>query len=1233
MLNTSLLLSCISSIGLSCFTDVLKSTVSKCYESIKWKNVFKTSKNNLIMSLEGDKEKIDLINSILDNQMLDTLSNDYSSPKDIKLIESLNERLLLIFNQNNQDKDTNMVLAHRYIEAILENLRNNYPNVYNNILVYDSMNRIDSKLDAILKSNSRTKISACSLWEIDSLIKNRNKYGIDLDFFDYGYFETDRNIIIELKKERFIYVKADNQEECLYYLLRLLKNSLDLCDNVLIITDVETWNMVDEIFEDKILVPVFDADNIIPARHSKTIIILPYTNHYYNDRCININSRTKSNLVEKLKLYIRDFDFINNLLKNKVISFSSLVNNLFEGKICKPIWFTNENKKLLVPALLLGKWSDRENRNDRVFLEILSNYKYDDYITLVCSNTYNKDAFISTTIHYGEVYYYVNDLKTAWNVLFDWISEADVKCFCDYFKEITLDQNSRIEHGIKLENCGKFSSELKNAMVISFVYLNILTENILQQTNYRYLNRCLDELFSHITNNCEWRTITEILPNLIESNPEYIIGILENEFSNSQSKIHCIFENVSNGIFSYPSYPSLLCALEKTLFYDATKIRTIKLLQILCNEPIYDKNENSPLNTLSKVFSPIFSEIGLDINSRKILLSDFMDSDEENCWKLLKKILPRRLNCTYEELKKPYYRTVNYIGVPLTEKETKDIYCTYLNLAFKCAGRDLLKWDYILQYTNFIYHGFLNAFVTHTSELVGDASISDVDKFTLSISIRNFLYNCRYNKDNFYNDDVATCIEENIYKRIRYYNQIYYDLYCFELHYKPLEPQNYIDKNYEFMAQWEINERLQEIEQVKILSSYMEDSTKNIQELFYLVKDNQQIGISLAKALNYTIDIDLIKAIKNADKQTILYLYIFTIISKLETNDAIETINKYFSDLDIEIRFLALKSLKISSATLTFIASLSDEEKKHYWKNINLYVKDENPELVQKCFNELIKAQNFYGLNFIIYNNELTTQNYVDLLLNYVEFKNSGGAFSFSDYDVETIFKRIYKTKVEVPDLIESICQLEIYFSDVFCYSYDNLKPKYIINKLAYDPKFCADIIKKIYPLDNSKEQDYTPEEINKIRFYSRIFHYIKFCPCVDSQDNYNDVTFTKWVSDFVSATAENNQKKQGLNCLGKFLANFPKGKFDGWLPDNMCEIISNYNNEYLNDAFYYQCLNNQGSHFCNEGKENNSLIEEYNKYADVLKIRYPIVASIFLKLSRNYDREKQERQLEASGG
>lgn len=534
----------------------------------------------------------------------------------------------------------------------------------------------------------------------------------------------------------------------------------------------------------------------------------------------------------------------------------------------------------------------------------------------------------------------------------------------------------------------------------------------------------------------------------------------------------------------------------------------------------------------------------------------------------------------------------------------------------KPAGNGLISFCAV----KFLYH-YLNL----------HKSLRPKDKYQFAVIVRRFIYNCRFHNVKRYNEEILRQIEDNIYAKIKYSNDIYNVLYCFESSYTPLAPGEIIDNKKEVSTHWERREKAQENKQIDILRSYYKENMQKLDELLELVQDNQQIGISIAKSLDYRLDRIIIEMLHKHKKHAILLLYIRNVIFPMETRDAIESISCTFAGFDMETRFLALSSLAIDDTTIKYVDSLAEEERNYYYLNINSYVKDLKRESLKEYFTNLLKAKNYEGIRILMLNNDLELVDYINLLKSYASYDDNKGNAPLRDYELTKIFKKIYEVDHIPENLVEDIIILEIVYFRILYSVYERLNPQFLINKLFNDAGYLVQIIRITFFTDQDEKRECTDEELRAIKFYDYLISHIHFCPCVDTNNQYHPEKWNKWIKDFIEGVTKNNQINVGLKILGRFFSYFPKGHFPGWLPEEICQLIDNYNDAGLKHFFFIQCINNRSAHYCNHGSEDIPLIEEYKHYAEALSIKYPITASIFRNLANHYNSEKQQKREQAS--
>lgn len=111
------------------------------------------------------------------------------------------------------------------------------------------------------------------------------------------------------------------------------------------------------------------------------------------------------------------------------------------------------------------------------------------------------------------------------------------------------------------------------------------------------------------------------------------------------------------------------------------------------------------------------------------------------------------------------------------------------------------------------------------------------------------------------------------------------------------------------------------------------------------------------------------------------------------------------------------------------------------------------------------------------------------------------------------------------------------------------------------------------------------------------------------------------------------------LAKIGDELAKNPEQEIEHWPPHEICEIIESINTESLKGGFISETFNKQGATtrgVFDGGEIETKRAEHYDSLNKKHKIKYPNVASMFLKIAKSYkyqakreDEEAERRKLE----
>lgn len=1204
---------------------LVKYAGKRVLKQYQWKIVFEKSRDNIFSILDDCQNDENYIRKIFGNKDFDNIIDTLDRDCGYGFIQVIKEKLENESAKLGVSKDIAEHYIAEFIKDVQCNLRGQFPDYYRDIVLEKSIQELHDGINSIHEEMQELAEGATeiySIWQYDALLKRSNTYGIDIDFFDYNEEELDKNILEQLNSKNILYIKAHCREEGLYYILCLLKKHPQYNDDVFIVTNLKSWNSLEGKLSGKILIPFFYAENIVPVNQNTTVYIVDKSIPLRNKEVIDIPNRTKSNLNNILSKYIKDSNEVHRLLTRNIYIFPILKRELFEGSFSKPKWVC-EDLKMLVPALLLSNWTDKEG--DREIVELISGKNFDKYILELKKVTNTEDPFIVKFKGDIGIKFYVADLYQAWNYVADYINENNLNDFKEILDIVIPEKTSKIENGMRQVEIGRYSETLKNGLIKTLIFINLYScdTQALQGKAEQFVNAVFED--------ANWDDIAELLPDLIEAAPSAFVSAVEFSLQNKNNTFMSLFKSKGAIPFEYANYTYLLFALEKGLFINCIKFECIRILEDLCKINIEGNIVNSPINTLSNLFCAFYDETDLGNERRANLLRYFANKDPENAWIVLKNILPKNRPAFYNYLSKPVYLGCNKKHTTQSEADTISLYKEYYKIAFLCASKDLSKWCDLYSDCIFIAYGFKAQGFADVQGLIQDKTISDEIKYKFSNTVRRFIYDCRYFNRRYVKEADVAELEEKIYNNIVYTNDNYRFLYAFENEYKPLNPGVYDERKY--IKDWEKSQKVRENEELKIFEAIIAQSYDRLLCFLKLLHDEWFIGRSLAICVNYTIKPEICLALYTDNKNNILLQYFREVFYKKGTVAAFQQLDSSFRNYELKFKYILLQSLNIDQEFIDFLEKQSEEVKKYYWKHIRPVFKKDDYKFNKYYLDKLLMYGNINAAWDLAKYNDYQLEDYLYLLQSLLEFSQGEEKFEGSEYDIVSIFEKIYKMPVSNLETQNRIAYYEITFCKVFRFDNREIKPKFIYNQLALNPDISANLIKLSYKQDNGEEQVLSEEEAKIAENAWRVLFDISFCPCVDDKGIYYTDQIADWLAEFLKITKNNNQSEIGMHFLGRFLAHFPKGLYETWLPKEICQFIEDsriYNNKINSDltsGFVSECYYNVGPHIINEGKENIPLIVEYTSYAKATELNYPCIAGVFRNIASKFEQESRDRR------
>lgn len=1209
---------------ISLVTSVLKRTVNSFIESKKWQEIFQNSAK-VILSIEQDNgsEFAAKLNILFSEDNVKNLAVATKNKNGFNIIEFIEEKLNQFFNDYDFDEYDIKNAIKMFIDEFKANLKSEYPEIYKQVL----LNEIGKDIEDIKDNTCNTVSIMKELKDIENFVlkipfiqenwlRNNSKYKIDLDFFDYGENDIDKKIMDTIDKQDSVYLKFKTKEEGLYYTLRLLKDKIENTDDVYVVLSIENWNKLINKCNNKILIPYFYDNNIVPIFGNKVIYILSDEDNIINKTVIEVPNRIRNNLYEKLNKYVKNFDETNKIINKTNGIFPALKRELFTGTFNKPEWITTNNSFLL-PALLLSAWS--ENKNDRKFLEELSGKSYNEYIANLqyCINT--KDPFIISYVKFTGKEYRITEIFTAWYHLIRYINEEHLNVLRKILEEVFTDRNNELIGEIRQVDSGLYSVALKKGILKSLILMNILGNNffINGRSLTDYSSDYVKEIFGFINTNEKIIDFAEFLPYLFEASPDVFFTWVEKEVKKQDSVIWQLFTNVDNSAFGNNGYIYLINALEKALFLNDYVVRSINLLEILASYPLNSKIINSPAYTLKRVFCAWNNEIAISIDEKIKLLESYEKKDYCN-WNILRDILPSFMGGVYDMLNKPLYLSYEIVNQVKNQADINYTYKKYFELAFQFAGKDLSKWASFFDDGMFLVYGYKDIVIKRIKDILNYNDIDDERRYEFGKVIRKFIYRYRYIPNKFIKAEDVDDVEKLIFNNIKYCNNFYNYLYAFETGaYHPLNPIPYANGKDSIND----NQKKREDKQIEILKVIYNNKTSDIYKFLNMIKrDDFYIGTVIFRS-NPFVDFNLLDFLYNNDKYEILKGYMYGVYKCNGVKYILDILKNEFKNKDIKYRMLLLFALDINKVIFDYIKTLSKTEQDYYWSNVVILPNNKNEDISEKCIIELIVHNNLGNVYYWLTEREFDINIYVDFLIKLLYNQKIISEDVNIDYKILKIFEKIYNYDIVDEELLIKVIQLEEIYIQIFDCKYDNIKPKYLYKELTYNPQKSASFLKNLYKSNNNIDEEITEEKENLAKRAWHVLHNIKFCPCVNDDNTIELEKLKKWCCEFLDETKNNGQEEIGLQYLGQFLAHAPQN-LDYWPAKEICYILDCYKNEDIDNGFILEIRNSRGVHIVDNGQSEIDLANKYKKYADRCRIEYPHTASILTEICNYYNKQ-----------
>ncbi|MHB8521885.1 MAG: alpha-crystallin domain-containing protein [Limisphaerales bacterium] len=315
----------------------------------------------------------------------------------------------------------------------------------------------------------------------------------------------------------------------------------------------------------------------------------------------------------------------------------------FEGQ-ATPVWSTPLEAAPLLPLVLLGAWSDRDEE-DRQLIERFTGEPYATTQQLVTRWLNQPDG----PLRVSEGVYSFVSREESWQLLSPHFTTDLLNRFGEIANEILGEDDPRFDMpagerylaGI-YKKLPKFSPQLREGIAETMALLGTrgdrTPQGVPEGSSWRAA-RLVGQLLEQASPK-RWFSIAHALPLLAESAPDEFLTALEAALRQSSSVVTALFEKDADGLFASSPHTSLMWALE-LLAWDPTHLsRVVLTLSALIKLDTGGRIHPRPVGVLHDIFRFWYPQTAATIDERLQALDLLAKREPDVAWSLLLALIP-----------------------------------------------------------------------------------------------------------------------------------------------------------------------------------------------------------------------------------------------------------------------------------------------------------------------------------------------------------------------------------------------------------------------------------------------------------------------------------------------------------------------------------------------------------------------------------------------------------------
>lgn len=716
-----------------------------------------------------------------------------------------------------------------------------------------------------------------------------------------------------------------------------------------------------------------------------------------------------------------------------------------------------------------------------------------------------------------------------------------------------------------------------------------------------------------------WGSLNSLLPTLAEASPGEFLNAVDRALSLRPCPFDELFAQEGDGITGGNYLTGLLWALEVLAWDEQYLVRVCVALGDLASHDPGGQWANRPSNSLITILLPWFPQTLASIDKREVAIKTLLKECPSIAWDLLIRLLPGQNEISSGSYKPDWRRKIpEGWGKEITAQEYWQQASLFAKLAVSAAGYDVARLSELIDHFDHLpeptFSRLLEILATQPiCELPEDQRVllwDHLNKFT--------------NKHRRFSD-AKWALKGDFVSRIEHVAEELAPTNPFNLHQYLFSDQDF--DLYEENDNWEEQQRkLDERREKAIIEIFKLNGIDGVIRFAESVVSAIQVGYALGAIADDLIELTLLPVFLDAKDSKHRDLVRGFIWKRYHTNgwswcDKLEKSGWTPQQLGF-----FLVCLPFNKETWNHVSEWLNENQEEYWSRVGTSAGQVDADF-SIAVEKLIEYGRPYSAIYCLYRmlhakQAIKADQCVRALL---------AALSSSEPAHTTVGNHI----VELIKFLQS--EPSVAEEDLFKVEWAYLplldhhrgaSPKLLERKLADDPEFFCEVVRRGYP---SKKENQLPEEpIEESKAIStnarRLLHEWKTPPGTQEDGVFNAQHFNEWLQRVKVLCTESGHLEVALISLGQVLIHAPSDPGGLWIHLAIAEALNGRDAEEMRNGFRTEIINARGFHHIDPtGRPEKDLAEQYLCKADEVEDKsFQRLALTLRSIAAGYEREAE---------